>query len=65
MLKTVCDVVIIVVCVCELGYHWLDAVAKGKYAMMFAVAMACVLASCVLALGVKVCRMMVHAGSTR
>ena len=68
MLKTVCDVVIIVVCACELAYQYQlavdDGVAKGRYAAIFAMTMACVLASCALALGVKVCRMMVHAGST-
>ena len=52
------------VCTCELAYHWVDGAAKAKYAVIFAAAMVCVLASCTLALGVKVCRMMVHAGST-
>ena len=68
MLKTVCDLIIIVVCACELAYQYQlavdDGVAKGRYAAIFAMTMACVLASCALALGVKVCRMMVHAGST-
>ena len=68
MLKTVCDVVIVVVCACELAYQYQlavdDAAAKDRYAVVFTAAMACVLASCALALGVKVCRMMVHTGST-
>ena len=69
MLKTMCDLVIIVVCACELAYQYQLAVdddaATVKYAAIFDAVMACVLVSCALALGVKVCRLMVHAGSAR
>ena len=70
MLKTVCDLVIIVVCALELGYQVSKAAKEesgqgGTYAVIFVGAMASVLASCALALGVKVCRLLVHMGSTR
>ena len=39
-----------------------DPLLRSK--VLFAVAMAGVLASCAFALGVKICRLMVHMGST-
>ena len=62
VLKTVCDLATIVVCACELGYGWALPDGKGKYEAVFGMAMVGVLVSCVLAVGVKVCRLMVHMG---
>ena len=66
VLKTACDLVIVTVCALELAYNWagsenLDA---DMYAVLFVTAMVGVLASCTFALGVKICRLMVHTGST-
>ena len=67
VLKTACDLVIVMVCALELAYTSAggkDGASAGRYTVFFAVAMVGVLASCAFALVVKICRLMVHTGST-
>ena len=67
VLKTACDLVIVMVCALELAYTSAggkDGDSAGSYTVFFAVAMVGVLASCAFALVVKICRLMVHTGST-
>ena len=67
VLKTACDLVIVMVCALELAYTSAggkDGTSADRYTVFFAVAMVGVLASCAFALVVKICRLMVHTGST-
>ena len=67
VLKTACDLVIVMVCALELAYTSAggkDGASAGRYTVFFAVAMVGVLASCAFALVVKICRLVVHTGST-
>ena len=66
-LKIVCDFITIIVCACELS-HGRDSLAAAQssganaYTIYFDVAMAFVAVCCVLAIAVKMCRLMVHMG---
>ena len=59
-LKTVCDLATIVTCACQLAYDRPGAGSDGTYEAAFAAAMVVVLVACILAVLVKICRLMVH-----
>ena len=62
-LKIVCDFITIIVCACELSHGWAaQSSGANAYTIYFDVAMAFVAVCCVLAIAVKMCRLMVHMG---